>query len=64
MRFALAQQVDALVLPKLATEISRLLEFGMGDDSTVSVVIRKGGERYRAVDSLHDAQDRHHEVKR
>ena len=34
------------MLPNIAKEIERLLTFGIGDHSTVSVVIRKGGERY------------------
>lgn len=46
IRYALDQQVDASVLPRIADDIERLLNFALGELATVSVVVSKGGERY------------------
>ena len=46
IRYALNQQVDQRVLPRIAEEIERLLGFSLGDLATVSVVVSKDGQRY------------------
>lgn len=46
IRYALDQQVDASVLPRIADDIGRLLRFALGELAIVSVVVSKGGERY------------------
>jgi hypothetical protein len=46
IRYALDQQVEPALLPQIAREIGRLLRFALGDLDTVSVVVRKEGERY------------------
>lgn len=46
LRFALDQQTLVDVLPKIADEVDRLLQFALGDAATVRVLLRKNGDRY------------------
>jgi hypothetical protein len=46
LRYALDQQVDESVLPRIADDIKRLLTFALGELASVSVLVSKGSERY------------------